>query len=105
MLQSLTTFNSDDIINGDEFELVNSYFKEVISDQKTAKTFTTILFKISNETKIPAMMLLEQIKGKTNLEMNGTLAYYLNSLQSKTALYGIGIVPQSNQIATRNILV
>ena len=48
--------------------------------------------------------LLDQIKGKKKMEMNQILAYYLNSFKSKTSLYGIAIIPKSNQPVARNIV-
>jgi hypothetical protein len=38
------------------------------------------------------------------MEMNQTIAYYLNSFKSKTSLYGIAVVPKSNQPVSRNIV-
>ena len=65
---------------------------------------TVVLFRIAQETNIPILELLSQVRGKTKLEMNQVIAYYLNSVKSKTSLYGISSVPQSNQAAARNIV-
>jgi hypothetical protein len=47
---------------------------------------------------------LDQIKGTKTMEMNQIMAYYLNSLKSKTSLYGVAIIPRSNQPVARNIV-
>ena len=69
-----------------------------------AGNLTTMMFRISQETGIPVLDLLGFIKGKTKLEMNQVITYYLNSFKSKTTLYGTGMVPQPNQPVARNIV-
>ena len=47
----------------------------------------------------------DYIKGlNSKLEMNTVITYYLNSFKSKTTLYGISIIPRSNQPVARNIV-
>ena len=45
---------------------------------------------------------------KTNVEtavqVNAEMAFYLNLLKSKTALYGVSNVPTPNQSVQRNII-
>ena len=81
-------------------------FSKLIKDfgKNIADNFTVVLFRISQETEIPVLDLLNQIKGTNKMEMNQTIAYYLNSFKSKTSLYGIAIVPKSNQPVSRNIV-
>jgi hypothetical protein len=83
---------------------VHGYFRSVCDSKNVADNFTVVLFRISQETQIPVLDLLSQIKGTSKMEMNQTLAYYLNSFKSKTSLYGIAIVPRSNQPVSRNIV-
>ena len=97
-----TFYNFTTVVNSSEFDIVNGYFTSINSNKRISANFTAMLFRISNETKVPALDILSNIKGKTALEMSKLLAYYLNSLKSKTALYGIGNVPQSNQSVARN---
>lgn len=93
------------VVNGSEFDIVNGYFKSINSNTTISGNLTSALFTISNQTKIPVMTLLGFIKGKSTFEMNKVLAYYLNSFKSKTTLYGVGVTPQANQPAARNIVV
>lgn len=93
------------IVNGNEFDIVNGYFKSVCDTKIIAGNFTAFLFRIAQETGIPVLDLLGQIQGANNkLEMNQIIAYYLNSFKSKTSLYGVGTIPQSNQPVARNIV-
>jgi hypothetical protein len=92
-------------VNGNEFDIVNGYFKSVCDTRIIAGNFTSFLFRIAQETGIPVLDLLAQIQGANNkLEMNQIIAYYLNSFKSKTSLYGVGTIPQSNQPVARNIV-
>lgn len=91
-------------VNGDQYDIVHAYFLSVCESKNIADNFTAVLFRIAQETQISALDLLDQIKGTTKMEMNQTLAYYLNSFKSKTSLYGIAIIPKSNQPVSRNIV-
>lgn len=94
----------DAVVNAVEFDIVNSYFVSVCVSKNIAANFTAVMFRIAQETQIPVLDLLDQVKGKKKIEMNQILAYYLNSFKSKTSLYGIAIIPKSNQPVSRNIV-
>lgn len=98
-------YSFDAIVNAVEYDIVYSYFVSVCATKNIAANFTAVLFRIAQETKIPVLQLIDQIKGKNNMQINQTLAYYLNSFKSKTSLYGIAIVPRSNQPVARNIVL
>ena len=91
-------------VPADEYDIVYSYFKGICASTQIAANFTVFLFKISQETGIPTVTLIENLKGKTNLQVNQLMAYYLNSFKSKTTMYGISIVPQASQPVARNIV-
>lgn len=92
------------VINAGEYDIVFSYFKGVCETTQIAGNFTTYLFRISQETQIPVLDLLGYIQGKTKLEVNTVIAYYLNSFKSKSSMYGFGTVPQPNEAVARNIV-
>lgn len=97
------SFNA--VVNPDEFDLVRGYFLSVCETKDIANNFTAALFRISQSTGIPALDLLAEIKGTNNkLEMNKIICYFLNTLKSKTALYGVSQIPRPNQSVSRNIL-
>ena len=98
-------FQFEVVVNASEFDIVFSYFKSVSTNLTAAKTFTVFLFRISNLTQIPVLTLLDEIKGKTKLEINTFIAYYLNSFKSKTTLYGLSAQPRPNQTVQRNVVV
>lgn len=94
----------DLIVNTNEYDIVLSYFKSVCDTNTIAQNFTAFLFRIAQETNINALTLLENIQGFNKLDMNRTIAYYMNSLKSKTSLYGVSIVPTPNEPVARNIV-
>ena len=97
-------YSIDLVINGSEYDIVYSYFKSINDNRNISANFTVVLFRISQETGIDVLELLNYIKGTTKLEMNRIITYYLNSFKSKTTLYGVSIVPQPNQPVARNIV-
>lgn len=97
-------YNYDAAINANEYEVVNSYFRSVCATTSIANNFTTMLFRIVSLTGIDTMTLLANIQGTTKLETTAMMAYYLNSLKSKTTLYGISVTPAPNETVQRNIV-
>ena len=91
-------------VNANEYDIVHGYFLSVCESKNIADNFTVVLFRISQETQIPVLDLLGQIKGKKTIEMNQIIAYYLNSFKSKTTLYGIATIPRPNTPVARNIV-
>jgi len=89
----------------DQYDIVNGFFKNVCATKNIADNFTAVLFRIAQETNIDALTLLEQLQGAgSTLKINQIIAYYLNSLKSRTSLYGVGSVPKPNQPVARNIV-
>lgn len=89
----------------DQFDIVRGFFLGICESQKIANNFTAILFRVAQETQIDVLTLLQQLKGAENkLKMNQIITYFLNSLKSKTTLYGVGAIPKPNQPVSRNIV-
>lgn len=91
-------------VSTDEYDVVRSYFVSACEQIQTAENFTVFLFRIASATGIPVIELLDYIKGKTGLELNATIAYYLNSFKARASLYGISQIPLSNQYVARNVV-
>jgi hypothetical protein len=96
-----------------EWDAVYSYFVGVLkgnsnseSTKETAKKFASVLFKISQQTGTDIMVFMDYFRTnvETKVQVNSEMAYYLNLLKSKTALYGIGTVISPNQAVQRNII-
>lgn len=103
IFDSFYSFNL--VVPGNQYDIVHGYFISVCSTKTIANNFTAVLFRIAQDTGIPALDFLDQIKGKSKMELNQVLAYYLNSFKSKTSLYGVAIIPKSNQPVARNIVL
>jgi hypothetical protein len=101
-----TFYNIDLVIDANQFDVVFGYFYETSGSKKIAGNFTSILFRISQMTGINVLTLLADLQGQPNtVSVNKTIAYYLNSLKSKTALYGISNVPIPNFPVARNVVL
>ena len=84
-------YTADLTVPSNEWEVVYSYFVGT-SNPTTASAFASVL---------------EDIQGKSQnnkLNLSQTMAFYLNLIRSKTALYGVSTVPSPNQAVQRNIL-
>ena len=98
-----TFHNIEMTINPVDYELVYSFFSS-FQPISVARNFTTLLFRIATETKIPVSTLIDNLKGKNKLEMNLILAYYMNSFKAKVTQYGVSQIPQPNVPVARNIV-
>jgi len=87
----------------DEYDAVLSYFKSVFRSAEAAGNFTVSLFRVSQQSSIPVMTLLQQFQGQTAPQINLTLAYYLNGVRSSSTLLGVNTPTQANFYVSRNI--
>lgn len=107
----LTTRVFDDFYGGslevdaNEYDAVNSYFESIFTDKKIALTFTTTIFRVSQQSGVPAMEILGQLEGQDQLTLTTTLCYYLNGLRSPTTLLGINSAVTPNFWTARNVLL
>lgn len=95
------------IVNASEFDLVYGFFTRVCDTKNIANNFTTVLFRISTQTGVSIQNLLNDLKGKgsNTLELNKQMCYWLNSLKSKTSLYGVSVIPQPVVPVARNVVL
>ena len=97
-----------------EWDVVYSYFVGVLkggsaeseSTKDTAKKFASVLFKIAQQTGTDIMVFMDYFRTnvETKVQVNSEMAYYLNLLKSKTALYGVSTILTPNQAVQRNII-
>ena len=92
-------------VPADQYDAINSYFRSVFGSKEAAGNFTVAVFRISHDTGIPAMTLLQQFQGQSAPEITATLAYYLNGLRSASTLLGINVATQPNYYVSRNIRI
>jgi len=98
-------YNFTVTIDASRYEIVRSYFYSVTLSNDTANNFTTMIFRIAGITGEDPLTLLSYIQGKAQIEASAIMIYYLNSIKSKTALYGISTIPQPNQPVQRNVVI
>lgn len=89
----------------DAYDAVLSYFKSVFASIEAAGNFTVSVFRVSHQTGIPVMTLLQQFQGQSAPEVTLTLAYYLNGLRSSSTLLGVNVTTQPNYYVARNIRI
>lgn len=98
-------YDFDLYVDGNQYDIIYSYFYSISNSKSNARNFTTIIFRIAHTIGESPLTLMEQIKGQNKIETNALLTYYLNTMRSKSTLYGIGIVPEPNQSVQRNVVI
>jgi hypothetical protein len=91
-------------IPANEYDIVHSFFLQEMSDKTAAGNFTVSLFRVAEQTKIPALDLLAGFSGTNGMSLNANLAYYLNSIRNKATLLGVGVAVTPNFYAARNVV-
>lgn len=94
-------------VDAAQYDMVYSFFYERSKNSTTAGNFTVLIFRISQETEIPVTTLLAELRGDSveKLNVSTKIAYYLNSMKSKTSLYGLASLPLPNQSVARNVVL
>jgi hypothetical protein len=88
-----------------DYDVVNSYFKSVMTTKQAADNFTVSLFRVAQDTKIPPLELLKVFQASgAEMDLNINMAYYLNSIRSRATLLGVGIAVAPNFYAARNVI-
>lgn len=113
-LEVFDTFYSVPLtVNAADWDSVYSYFLGVLKGdpesertKQTASQYATTLFRIAQETGTNIQIFMDYFKTNvlTTIQLNTEMAFYLNLLKSKTALYGVSRVPTPNQAVQRNVL-
>jgi hypothetical protein len=87
-----------------EYDVVNSFFKSTMTTRLAADNFTVSLFKVAQDTKIPALTLLQAFEGVSGMNLNVSMAYYLNTIRNRATLLGVGVPVTANFYAARNVV-
>jgi pyruvate/2-oxoacid:ferredoxin oxidoreductase alpha subunit len=86
-----------------EYDAVYSFFRSQFATAEAAGNFTVALFRVSENSRLPVMDLLNQIEGLGTVELTLTLAYYLNNLRSASTLLGLNQPVTPNFYVARNV--
>jgi hypothetical protein len=99
-------YNAELNIPSNEWDVVYGYFKTICETDKIAGNLASSLFRVTQLSGVPAIDLLQIIQGKAQdkLQLNSIMCYYLNSVRSKTALYGVATIPMPNEPVARNVV-
>jgi len=89
---------------GTEYDHVLSVFTKVMKDASAAKNFTQSLYKVAQETGTYVLTILESLDVTNEITLNASMAYYLNSINSPSTLYGVQNPIRPNYYAGRNVL-
>jgi hypothetical protein len=100
-----TFYNYSEEVDTNEYDIVYSFFFQAMKDKLAAQNFTTTLFRIASKTQTPVLTILDAISDQDQLQLNSTLAYYLNGMRSPATLLGINSAVVPNYYAARNVLI
>ena len=91
-------------VPANEYDVVFSYFSSVMTTRQAAGNFTMSLFRVAQNTGIPALTLLKEFQGQNGVDLSASLAYYLNIIRSRATLLGVGSTVVPNFYQARNVL-
>ena len=101
-------FYSFDVnVPADEYDIVYSFFLREMTTPRAAGNFTVSLFRVAEETQIPALTLLQGFQGSgasNGINLNVSLAYYLNLIRDRSTLLGVGTPVTPNYYPSQAVL-
>jgi hypothetical protein len=76
-----------------------------MTTKQAAGNFTVSLFRVAQETGIPALTLLSEFEGTAGgVNLNVQLAYYLNLIRNRATLLGVGVAVTPNYYPARAVI-
>lgn len=90
-------------VSANEYDAVNSFFRQVFKTGDAAANFTEQVFRISKISNVPALTILQQMQGQDAIRVTTTISYLLNAIRSPTTLLGVNAVSTPNVWAARNV--
>jgi hypothetical protein len=97
-------YNSEVIVDTNEYDYAYSYFKSIILNDQLAAEFAAQIFIMAKSTGVSAMQYIESVKGQDAQTLTMSMAYYMNQTRSNSTLLGVGSVVTPNYYAARNVL-
>ena len=100
-------YNFDINVPADEYDIVYSFFLKEMTTPRAAGNFTVSLFRVAEETQIPVLTLLQGFQGagaSNGINLNVSLAYYLNMIRDRATLLGVGTAVTPNYYPAQAVL-
>ena len=100
-------YNFDITVPADEYDIVYSFFLREMTTPRAAGNFTVSLFRVAQETQIPVLTLLQGFQGagaSNGINLNVSLAYYLNMIRDRATLLGVGTAVTPNYYPAQAVL-
>lgn len=98
-----TFYDFEDVINGEEWDVVYSYLKTKTTTDASAQNLSLAVFKIASENGFKPLDVLDEIKGLDRLQLTASLSYFLNSVRNETTYLAIGQQITPVYAAARNV--
>jgi len=99
-----TFYEYDVDVPAAEYDIVYSFFRNQMDNDIAAGNFTVSLFRVAQDTNIPALTLLASFEGQSGMSLDINMAYYLNSIRNRATLLGVGVPLAPNFYAARNVV-
>lgn len=97
-------YNSEVVVETNQYDYVFSFFKSIMTDEKIAQEFTAQVFIMSKDTGISPIEYVDSVKGQNAQTLTMSMAYYMNQTRSNSTLLGVGSVTTPNYYVARNVV-
>jgi len=105
-LNVVTDFNTKAAdVNGNEWDYILGFFNSAFKDPIAAEKFTQEIYQVGSQSGVNPLDIIKTMEGQTGIELNMSLAYYLNGIRSNTTLLGIHNIIKPNYYAGRSVLI
>ena len=105
-IQPIEDFGENPIeVNGGEYDYILGFFTKSMKDPIAAQNFTLQIYQVARQADISPLDIIQTMEGQTGLELNASLAYYLNGIRSNATLLGVQNIIPPNFYAGRSVLI
>lgn len=99
-------YNTQTTVSVDQYNIISAFFLGICQTTEIANNFTTFLFQVAKIAGLDPLVILDNLKGSNNkLQIDQKFAFYLNSLKSRTSLYGVAVIPRPVIPVARNVVM
>jgi|688.fasta_scaffold187062_3 hypothetical protein len=98
-------YNFELSVPANEYDVLYSFFFRLSGNKDSAQNFAYAVFRIADQQGIPAIVLLDEFVGKTQLDVTALIAYYLNEIRSSSTMIGVQSQVTPNYYAARNVQI
>lgn len=81
-----------------------AYFVQQSRSPVEARRLADLMFRVAEASAVPAVQIFEDVRARRSSDIDNTLNFYINQVNSRTTLQGLSTNIQSNFFVARTVI-